>query len=213
MISERARTIQTWVAVGLITVFMYGFTSQVVEHEQALEEQLAAAQDLIETQRHLLNRKRQVVVDESELLCMARNVFFEARGESITGKLAVAHVTLNRVRSQRFPNTVCDVVKQARTETHWRTGSQVPVRHKCQFSWYCDGKSDEVNYHHPDGTLNKVAYQNWIHSFNVAKDVLQETTSDPTHGSTHYYNPALADPYWKDNFEEMATVGGHVFLR
>ena len=47
-----------------------------------------------------------------ELYCMAQNVYFEARHESMIGKIAVAHVVMNRIESKDFPNTVCEVVKQ-----------------------------------------------------------------------------------------------------
>ena len=86
--------------------------------------------------------KKNLLVDEKELLCMAKNIFFEAAIESTAGKLAVAQVTLNRVNSKYYPNTVCGVVYEG---LHYTTsnGLQLPVRDRCQFSWYCDGKGDE----------------------------------------------------------------------
>ena len=69
---------------------------------------------------------------QSDIECLALNVYFEARGEPFVGKLAVAHVVLNRMRDRRFPASACMVVKQG--------GDR--VRHNCQFSWWCDGKSD-----------------------------------------------------------------------
>ena len=72
-----------------------------------------------------------------EKKCLTENIYFEARGQGQAGWLAVAQVTLNRVEDRRFPNTVCEVVKQGLTYA-----SGQPIRNKCQFSWYCDGKSD-----------------------------------------------------------------------
>ena len=75
----------------------------------------------------------------SERECLADNIYFEARNQGFAGWVAVAQVTLNRVRDDRFPNTICEVVKQGLTYE-----SGFPIRDKCQFSWYCDGKSDTI---------------------------------------------------------------------
>ena len=75
----------------------------------------------------------------NETECLAENIYFEARNQGFAGWVAVAQVTLNRVRDDRFPNTICEVVKQGLTYE-----SGFPIRDKCQFSWYCDGKSDTI---------------------------------------------------------------------
>ena len=67
---------------------------------------------------------------EAALMCLALNVYFEARNDTMVGQYAVAQVVINRVQSSKFPNDVCSVVKQSRNDG------------TCQFSWYCDGKSD-----------------------------------------------------------------------
>lgn len=143
-------------------------------------------------------------IDRVELECLAYNIYFEARSESKQGQLAVAHVTLNRVKHRKFPNSVCEVVKQARYSRWWKEhhGRNVPVRNQCQFSWYCDGKSDRVR--------NMDA---WKKITQLSLLVMLNKTEDPTSGATYYYNPALADPYWKDSFEQVALVDNHVFLR
>ena len=66
------------------------------------------------------------------LRCMALNIYHEARGEPIEGKIAVGHVVLNRAASRRFPGQICAVVKQGGENR----------RYRCQFSWWCDGRSD-----------------------------------------------------------------------
>jgi spore germination cell wall hydrolase CwlJ-like protein len=79
-------------------------------------------------------------VDETlhnqQVICMAKNIYFEAAVESTAGKLAVAQVTLNRVNSTWYPNTVCEVVYDGLHYTH-SSGKKMPVRDRCQFSWYC----------------------------------------------------------------------------
>ena len=94
------------------------------------------------------------VFDVEEARCLAENIYHEARNQGTAGWLAVAAVTLNRVTDDRFPDSICDVVFQSETRESWRTkGKDVPdiervyypVRHRCQFSWYCDGKPDDIN--------------------------------------------------------------------
>ena len=143
-------------------------------------------------------------LDMEELECLAKNVYFEARGESTIGKIAVAHVTLNRVNSPRFPSTICGVVHQAVYSKWWyeEHGKLVPVRYKCQFTWFCDGKSDAIN-----------DMRAWQQSMAVAEDVMLDMTQDPTHGAKWYYNPRLADPKWQYSYVKTATVGNHKFMR
>lgn len=143
-------------------------------------------------------------IDKDELECLAKNVYFEARGEPTVGKIAVAHVTLNRVNSARFPATICGVVHQAVYSKWWYNthNKLVPVKYKCQFTWYCDGKSDEIT--------DIVA---WRESLAVAEDVLLGVTDDPTHGAKWYYNPNLANPKWQYSFIKTAIVGNHKFMR
>jgi len=138
------------------------------------------------------------IIDEEEMLCLAKNIFFEARGETTEGKLAVAHVTVNRVHNKQFPNTVCDVVYQAHTKPSWLTGKPVPKRNKCQFSWYCDGKSDDIEFYDAKGNFLPIVHNSWWNSIKIAKDVLQGKSKDITKGSIYYYNPDKADPYWAE---------------
>ena len=99
-------------------------------------------------------------IDPVELECLALNIYHEARGETPAGKLAVAHVTLNRVEHHKYPDTICGVVTQGRHYVNWK-GNTMPVKHKCQFSCYCDGRSDTV---HDD-----IA---WSNSVDLAFDVI-----------------------------------------
>ena len=93
------------------------------------------------------NEPQEPVIDINQMHCLATNIYHEARGESDVGKIAVAHVTLNRTFSEYYPDTICDVVYQARLSRWWleNKGREVPVRNQCQFSWYCDGRSDAVD--------------------------------------------------------------------
>jgi spore germination cell wall hydrolase CwlJ-like protein len=122
--------------------------------------------------------------------CLALNVYHEARSEPKEGQVAVAAVTLNRVKSNVFPNSVCKVVKQG--------GQQ---RNRCQFSWWCDGKRD-----HP---TEETA---WQQSQKIARLSLQGATDDPTHGAL-YYHAEYVEPRWSRKLERTARIGNHLFYR
>lgn len=124
------------------------------------------------------------------LVCLALNVYHEARGEGIEGQFAVADVTLNRVESPKFPDTVCEVVKQ---------GGQKRLN-RCQFSWYCDGKSDE-----PRNT------QAWLRAKQVAQVALQGLKGN-TKGAT-FYHAKTVRPYWAKSFKRTAVIGSHIFYK
>lgn len=79
-------------------------------------------------------------LDAKQLKCMVLNLYHEARSESEKGMIAVGYVTLNRVVSNHFPDSICKVVKQA---VYYKNG--MPKRNKCQFSWWCDGKDDKAD--------------------------------------------------------------------
>ncbi|NBV57559.1 MAG: cell wall hydrolase, partial [Bacteroidetes bacterium] len=65
--------------------------------------------------------------DSYDRYCMAQNIYFEAANQSFAGKLAVAHVVMNRVEDLQFPNEICGVIYQAKTRINWQ-GNEVPIR-------------------------------------------------------------------------------------
>ncbi len=124
-----------------------------------------------------------------ELTCLALNVYHEARGENHEGMRAVAHVTMNRVRSSRFPDTVCEVVRQG----SMRRGGA------CQFSWWCDGKSDRPSDRRA-----------WERAQHVAFDVLMGADEDLTEGSLWYHHIYIK-PVWRTRLVKFALIGDHMF--
>ena len=132
-----------------------------------------------------------------ELECMSMNIYFEAALESTAGKLAVAQVTLNRVKSELYPNTVCSVVKQGK---HYESG--FPVRDRCQFSWYCDGKHDTPN----KGKM-------WEESKQIAMYALTNNTKmlDITDGATHYHADYIPNPRWALARQRTLQIDTHIF--
>ena len=115
--------------------------------------QVGAAELTNKAQIILFDKIEEFKVDNvSDLVCLAENIYFESRAESIEGKAAVANVTRNRVKDKRWPETYCKVVQQGPLRESWKTKLTVsttdaiyyPVKNRCQFSWYCDGKADKI---------------------------------------------------------------------
>ena len=126
------------------------------------------------------------------LMCLALNIYFEARSEPVQGQIAVAEVTLNRVASPNYPDDICEVVLQDNSEG-------------CQFSWWCDGKSD---YPREENSLRT--------SKALAQLMLEEGDYISVIGSeaTHYHNDTV-HPYWADDDElkRIRRIGKHIFYK
>ena len=145
-------------------------------------------------------------INPDELTCLADNIYFEARNQGTAGWQAVAAVTLNRVKDTRFPNTVCEVVKQGPTRKSWKNdGTYYPVRHRCQFSWYCDGMADVI---HPkdEKIYNKIE--------DLAELAMIPTVNllDITDGATHYHADYVL-PSWAATKTKTVEIGDHIFYR
>ncbi|MDH3474796.1 MAG: cell wall hydrolase [Rhodospirillales bacterium] len=131
-----------------------------------------------------------VAVDTTaDLECLALNIYHEARSEPEAGKLAVGHVVLNRALDPRFPGSLCEVIKQ---------GGESPLR-ACQFSWWCDGKSDLPR----DDDA-------WAQSRILADLIFNGGSRDPTGGAL-WYHADYVDPPWRDKLVEGPKIGRHLF--
>ena len=136
---------------------------------------------------------------ETALVCLALNTYHEAKNQSMIGQVATAQVVMNRVADSRYPNTVCEVVKQGPKYK----GSDVPVRHKCQFSWFCDGKSDEP----------KRDSKEWFKAQDYARIVLSGRIAlDVTEGATHYH-ATYVRPAWAKTKTRTTRIESHIFYR
>jgi spore germination cell wall hydrolase CwlJ-like protein len=137
---------------------------------------------------------------EEAQYCMAKNIYFEAGNQPVAGKIAVAQVVMNRVDNLHYPETVCEVVYQAQWKENWK-GNLIPIRYKCQFSWFCDGLSDEP-----------VDSATWMFSLLIADKILNGNYGDITEGSTHYHNDTV-HPYWADSLNETVVINNHIFYK
>ena len=132
-----------------------------------------------------------------EVQCMALNVYYEARGSNLADKAAVADVVLNRVNDSRYPDTVCGVVKQG----HKHENGEMK-RHKCQFSWYCDGKHDRPQDE-----------DRWAEAQMIAWNIVEESRfRGITEGATHYH-ATYVEPQWAETLQLVGRIGAHIFYR
>jgi len=122
-------------------------------------------------------------IPAQELGCLAMNIYHEARGETVKGKLAVAAVTMNRVKSKYYPDTVCGVVWQSK-----------------QFSW--TGTKTE---HH---AVNET--QAWVNAIEIAQMFIDGGNWEGVGEATHYHTIAVS-PNWKNDDQLIGQVGNHLF--
>jgi len=132
------------------------------------------------------------------LVCLALNIYHEARDQPFVGQVAVAQVVMNRVRDDRYPDDVCGVVYQGPTYS-WKP--DFPVRHRCQFSWYCDGKSDKTR-----------DTEAWEIAMLIATGVYNGNLGDFVEGATHYHATYVL-PEWAETKTKTVQIGDHVFYR
>ena len=126
----------------------------------------------------------------SAMLCLATAIYFEARNQDLEGQLAVAQVVLERVSDPRFPDTVCGVVT---------AGGE--IRHRCAFSFYCDGLSDTPT--------DKMAF---LAAKFVASGAMVGFLKDVTGHATHYH-AFYVKPDWARFMRPTAVIGDHIFYR
>ena len=140
---------------------------------------------------------------ETAFICLALNTYHEAKNQSLVGQVATAQVVMNRVADDRYPNTVCEVVKQGPHRPSWENPEkEYPIRHRCQFSWYCDGK--------PDVPKNEKA---WRKAQDVAFLVLYNKINlDVTEGATHYH-ATYVRPAWARTKTRTTKIEKHIFYR
>ena len=159
-----------------------------------------------EEQRVLNEIQAQRIVSEfgkDQVQCLAQNIFFEARDQSVEGQVAVAWVTMNRVDAKRYPDTICGVVRQANKDSKGNV-----IRHKCQFSWYCDGKSDRI-------PKNSIAQRAWEDAQLIARVVLLDYArglTSPVQQATMYHADYVS-PNWMDDYDQVAVIGEHIFYQ
>ena len=127
-----------------------------------------------------------------QLECLANNIYWEAASEPFEGKVAVAQVTMNRVESGRFADSVCGVVYQKNV---------IYEKVVCQFTWYCEGTHKVKPVHPPL----------WRESQEVAKKVLLEGFRLPSLEGALFYHADYVNPRWQK--DRVAKIGRHIFYK
>lgn len=130
-------------------------------------------------------------VENEQIRCLAMNIYHEARGEPLAGQFAVAEVTMNRVRSKHYPNSVCEVVYQ-------RNWDQIRKRYVGMFSWT---ELDEQP---------RIKSRFWQQSVEVARRVYRDDYR-PTLKGALFYHARQIRPSWIKNKKPKARIGNHIF--
>ena len=126
-----------------------------------------------------------------EVRCMATAIYFEARGETVRGQIAVGQVIMNRMRSDFYPNTICGVVFQGQ----WN-------KNACQFSFACDGVTDAPK--------EKVQ---WATALDVAKQVISGKSYLNDIADATHYHAVYVHPDWRRDVTRIKQIGVHIFYK
>lgn len=130
------------------------------------------------------------MIGAAALVCLTQAVYFESRGEPILGQYAVAEVVMNRVESDAFPDTVCEV-----TEHDMGKGA-----HDCQFSYECDGVPEHMHETAARRQAEAIAY------------IVASGVTNVSRGATYFHANSVT-PGWSRKFERVRTIGRHFFYR
>jgi spore germination cell wall hydrolase CwlJ-like protein len=128
---------------------------------------------------------------DKELWCMATAIYFEARGETYRGQVAVAQVVMNRVGHKLYPNSICGVVFQNQSK-----------RNACQFSFACDGIPEKIN-----------DQKSWKQAQQIASEVVSGKEYLTEVGYATHYHATYVRPHWAPRMTKLTKIGLHVFYQ
>jgi len=172
--------------------------AEVAESKASTLERSAASEGAEEPapRSAIINRAEAQAVDpageeplDDAITCLARTVYWEAKGENADGMEAIANVVMNRLGHEGFPDTVCKVVRQGREKGD------------CQFSWWCDGRPDDVE----EEKRYAVAKE-------IARKALNRQLVDRTDGALYFHHRKVS-PEWAEKYARTAEVGDHLFYK
>jgi len=190
-----------------------------VEVPKIVEKQVVVkvpvTQTVTQTRIIYMPTKGNTEVQVKELECMTLNIYREANNQSVAGMIAVARVVMNRVQNRRYPGSPCEVIYEGPVRESWKTKKNPdlkkeervfnPVRNRCQFSWYCDGKKDEVI--NPKGNIK------WQVAQDIAYQVLAyDKWNGIVEGATHYH-ATYVSPKWRHVLRLVGKIDDHIFYR
>lgn len=186
----------TLVKKVLYGAFLFLLTFGAVNHSSnSVEEDVMLKISKIEEERIVATLKREERWMK-QISCLARNVYYEARGESYEGQLAVAVVTLNRVENGLFPNDICGVVNERKLAR----GEIV-----CQFSWRCEGHTNPKKRVSQKHESYKAAFEAILEYDHLTKTLLTEDTL--------FFHAKHVKPRWRRFKEKFAMIDNHIFYK
>ncbi len=144
-------------------------------------------------------------VANDQVMCLAQNIYYESKGESLEGQIAVASVTINRTKHSAYPNSICEVVKQ-------HTVSNVTKKIACSFSWYCDRSKREIKFDSKNGQIDQRKIEEFQLASLIAIKALNGQLPDNTKGATHFHNDTVR-PRWANEMVRTVRYDGHTFYR
>ncbi|MBH3431266.1 cell wall hydrolase [Pseudomonas alkylphenolica] len=172
--------------------------AQVAEDKAQVLEQKAAVQPdappapkskaITQTEVQAVDPAGQAALDDA-ITCMARSIYWESKGGKAPDMEAVASVVMNRLGHEGFPDTVCGVVKQGKETGH------------CQFSWWCDGRSDSVQ----EETRYALAKE-------IARKALNRQLDDRTKGALYFHDRHVS-PDWARAYVKTTETGDFLFYK
>ena len=197
---------QIWVAACLATIFLVGQATaadraqkaEAADSKAAILEQNSAAKGskASPSPSEIITKTEAQAVDpvgeeplNHAITCLSRTIYWEAKGEGAAGMEAIANVVMNRLGHKGFPNTICGVVKQGHEQG------------ACQFSWWCDGRSDDAEEGEPYAIAK-----------GIVRKALNRQLTDRTGGAL-YFHQRKATPSWSSEYIKTVEVGEHVFYK
>lgn len=145
----------------------------------------------------IVDKIKPIPLNEKDVYCLAKNAYYEAKGDSQMSQVAVTHVVLNRMHDGKFPKEACDVVFQKNKNENKQTIV-------CQFSWTCDKSL----------MSRKVDEKSWSESLTAVQKALKmyyQRGVDVTDGST-YYHANYINPGWR-HLERVTSIGSHIYYK
>ena len=197
---------QIWVATCLATILLAGQATaadraqkaEAAENKAGVLEQNSAAkgnktppspsETITKTEAQAVDPVGKESLDDA-ITCLSRTIYWEAKGEGAASMEAIANVVMNRLGHEGFPNTICEVVRQGHE------------RGSCQFSWWCDGRSDDTE----EDTPYAIAKE-------IARKALNRQLLDLTGGAMYFHQRKLT-PGWSGKYIKTVEIGEHVFYK
>jgi spore germination cell wall hydrolase CwlJ-like protein len=153
-------------------------------------------EEVIDRTEEILREKNlRKEAEAKEYECMVQNLWFEARGTQLKEMYAVAWVVKNRMTDGRFPTTICGVVKETKEKY-------------CEFSWYCDGKSDQPVIRNKADQIAMSKIQKIAKEFSSG----QIKVPDLTNGAVFFHNVRV-NPSWASVYNQTIVIQHHKYYK